>query len=386
MIGCDSEPDPDTEPPPLADLGSGTTGDMGVTDDGVADDGMPDQSVGCDPCDYVPADTYAEFTELSGITVPSRPEGRELPVLVRFPTGATGPLPVVIWSHGGSWGSSKEEQHKAWSEALVRSGYAVVHYSMVRPTPEQLQEMCMFVGLMDPTKCEDLSITGGVDEETEPEDSPFSATAIARPEDVKAVLASLTDLRARLMDMGVELDIDAPALAGWSAGSQSTLQLAGAKRLVVEGVDPYSSPEASVSAFLALSPQGPGFSGYFEGADGHSWEDVRGPVMVITGVGDTKSANTLTGPIRRRVYELMPAGDKRLFYSTDAGEGIKHNSFNLDGLGNRDARIDGLARAVRSSGVAFLDCHARGRQEACAWLETDAALQLASGMAEVETK
>jgi hypothetical protein len=395
--GCPAEPDPG------ADAGADTGGgeDAGARDSGGADGGDtspgvdageagPDADAGpgaaCDPCDYVPGEQYTELQEIDGFTVTSPAGGRELPILVRFPADAAGALPVVIWSHGGSWGPNKHLNHEAWSQAFARAGYAVVHWSMIQPTVGQLREICQLAGLQDPAGCDDLSVTGEVDPDTDPDDNPFQTTTITRAEDIKAVLAALPSIKERFARAGVELDVEAPALAGWSAGSQSVLGLAGATRLVADSLPPYSSPSDTPSAFIALSPQGPGHSKFFAGADGSSWDAVRGPALVLTGAGDTKPGNDLDGPTRRRAYELLPPGDKRLFYSTDEESGVRHSSFNLDDLGDADPRLDGLARALASSALAFTDCHTRGVQAGCDWLETDAALELAGGRAQIESK
>ncbi len=402
MAGCPAEP----EPEPESDTGSGQ--DVGSDDGGVEDvggedvgqdsgggedagedageDGGEDAGGGCEACDYVPASQHTDVQEVEGFTVTSPAGDRELPILVRFPADPTGPVPVVVWSHGGSWGESKQTTHEAWSRVFARAGYAVVHWSMVRPTVEQLGQICQFVGVEERGACNDLSVTGDADPDAESVDNPFQATSITRAVDVKAVLAALPRIKERFAQNDVELDIEAPALAGWSAGSQSTLQLAGATRLIADDLEPFSSPSDQPSAFVALSPQGPGHSKFFEGEGRSSWDEVRGPVIVLTGVGDEKLGNDLDGPTRLRAYELMPAGDKRLFYSTDEGSGIKHGTFNLDGLDSEDPRVASLSRALTSSVLAFVDCHTRSVQAGCDWLDTDAALELASGMARIESK
>ncbi len=388
VAGCDPEvASGEDAGVPQVDAAADAGADTSVAPDvGTPIDAAEDASPACDPCDYVPETSYDSTRALMDLTVTSAAGGRELPVLLRLPEGASGPLPVVIWAHGGSWGATKHTSHVAWSESFARAGYAVVHFSMVRPTPEQLRQICMYVGVEEASSCEDLSVLGGISEDDESGDNPFQSITIARAEDPRAIIEALPRVAERAARGDVELDVSSVAVAGWSGGSQSVLQLAGAVRLYADDLPPYASESAAPSSFVALSPQGPGFSKFFEGADGSSWDGVRGPTLVLTGAGDVKDANTLTGPIRRRAFELMPEGGKRLFYSTDEGDGIKHGSFNLEGLGDDDPRIDGLARALQSSAIAFVDCHTRGRAQACAWLESDAAARMVGGLVERETK
>jgi predicted dienelactone hydrolase len=60
--------------------------------------------------------------------------GRAIPLLVRYPAelvAAGPPLPVVVWSHGGSADPDGRLGSREWSETLVRAGFVVVHFSLL---------------------------------------------------------------------------------------------------------------------------------------------------------------------------------------------------------------------------------------------------------------
>lgn len=351
-------------------------------DPGGDDDDAPDAPDGCDPCAYTPAVTASDFTTLPDFTITSSVADRTLPVLIRYPTDATAPLGVVLWAHGGAWSNNSQNSNEDWSTVLAEAGYAVVHWSTVAPDDDQLAQMCIDAGVTDPTLCDDLSLAPEAGEDDQG-DNPFNAIAIARPGDGRTILDALPGFAAQFEGAGIEVDFSRPVVAGWSGGSQVALQLAGATRDLAESLPPWSDPSDVPVAFIALSPQGPGFRGFYAADDGTSWDAVRGATLVVTGDCDEKVANDLTGPIRREAYENMPAGDKRLLYSTlPKSDEAKHATFNLDGLASEDDDVLALTDALISLVVAFTDAHAREDAPAQDWLDRDDVLTMVDGSGE----
>ncbi|MEM6927279.1 MAG: hypothetical protein AAF602_10135 [Myxococcota bacterium] len=367
-------PSPKADPEPV---------DTGITE--TRETTPEDEGCGAD-CAYVPAVTYESVQESPEFVIQGGLVGRELPALVRFPEDPEEPLPVVIWSHGGGYKTGGHRRSQNWSEAFVRAGYAVVHYSMVAPTPEQLESICQIAGLTDPADCMDFSLDGEVPKDDPDFVNPFSSGVYVRVSDGHSVLADLPRIAGQLEDRGLTLDLDRIAVAGHSAGSQTVLQLAGATRLASDALPPHSDPSAIPDAFVAVSPQGPGSSNYFADDAASSWDAVRGPMLVMTGDGDLNPGNDIVGEERRQAYENMPPSDKRLFYSTAMSEQIRHGSFNLEDRSNRDDELVALGDALVSAAVAHLDAHLRGRAEAVAWLESDDIVELVEGAGEWESK
>ncbi|CAN0348348.1 unnamed protein product, partial [Laminaria digitata] len=329
-----------------------------------------------------------DIQEIEGLSIPSNLEGRDRPVLIRYPADASGPLPVIIWAHAGSWSSTGHKSHKRWSTLLARAGYAVVHFAVVQPNEEHLGALCDRFGVTDPSACDDRSITGPPPEDPDNFINPFHSITVVRPADGAIITKALPMLSARLEEKsGTSLDVSKTIVAGWSGGAQVSLQMAGATRILAEGIPPHSDPDDSPIAFVGLSPQGPGFSNFFANDGGPtSWDAITRPTMIMTGVGDEKPNNDLTGPDRRAVFTHMPPGDKVLFYSTDPADSITHSSFNLDGFDSDNPAAKRLSTALASAMLAFCDAHARDHQPAKDWLASDAAVSLTEGNLDWESK
>lgn len=341
-------------------------------------------AVGTGPrCLYRSPRAFQDIREVVGMNLEGAIGGRTLPVLIRYPADAREPLPVVVWAHAGGWSATGHRSGDAWSASLARAGYAVVHVAHVPPTRAQLDAICVTVGITRRAECEDLSLTGDHDGDGTATRNTFEAIGVGRAADTRLVLDRLGGIADRFTTQtSVRLDTARVTVAGWSGGSQNPMGLAGAARDLSATLSRYTNPDPRPVAFIAISPQGPGYSGFFATAMGSSWDAVRGPTLVMTGDGDEKPANTLTGPIRRRAFELMPTGQKYLFYSRVQNPDIAHGDFNLGGAMSGDARRVALAESLVSVALAFLDAHVRGEAGALRWLAADDARAGVSGDAD----
>ena len=79
-------------------------------------------------CAYRAATNYAMATR-DGFAVHDAARGRDIPVLIRWPRGATGAAPVIVWSHGGGADPDGRLGNRDWGAFLAQSGYIVIHQS-----------------------------------------------------------------------------------------------------------------------------------------------------------------------------------------------------------------------------------------------------------------
>lgn len=421
LLACSSDTD---APPPPTGIGGAGAGGTTTSTGGGGHGGGGGQVAPCDAegpagCAYTPAHDLEGALQTVEFSLDSRVPGRSLNMLARWAPGDIGPRPVVMWSHGGSWNDNGHTSGASWSTTFARAGYVVVHTATVALDPAQLEGVCQQVGVTPPTDCDDwtlypaFGLTDVVCADTATclaacpwapsgcecnvdqsrcvpvgDASPFSAIGAVRPWDVADVYAELGTVAANLeTGAGIEVDVSKVLVGGWSGGSQAVLQGAGAERHLTDSVQSYAFEVEGPRAFIAVSPQGPGFSGFFEAPGDNSWDDIARPTLVLTGDGDEKDANDLTGPIRRQVYELMPPGDKHLFYNTNPDPQVVHGSYNLSGWDpNAPHPLDPLFAGLRSVALAFADHHLRGRADAAAYLASDAPARLAGGMADWVSK
>jgi hypothetical protein len=362
----------------VAACGGRDAGEAGPADAGPADAAPTSRcAVSTDPfCRYVSPRAFTDLRELDEPVLPGAIGGRTLPLLIRYAADATGALPVLYWSHGGTYNNTGDQEGARWGRAFARAGYLVIHVGHVAPNRAQLDAICAEVGV-PAAQCIDENIGPG-DEDAAP---TFSSIGVVRPADAARVLDSLGEIATRLATIGVTIDTGRVAVTGWSGGSQDPIAHAGAVRHL--GALPrYAAPDARPRAFFGLSPQGPPYAGFLATDTVSSWDLVRGPMLIATGDGDEKPDSPMTGPIRRQAWEHMPPGDKWMFYSTIDDPEITHDDFALSGLMSGDADREALAAGLQSVAIAFLDAYVRDDADARRWLDSDDARVVMSGRVE----
>lgn len=311
-----------------------------------------------DGCEY-PVGSAALTTQTVMVTEPI--SGRSLPVLVRKPAGA-GPFPVVIWSHGGGFDNDGQRLSPEWGETFAHHGFVAMNLG--HPSVSQSAGLALCTeGKVPMNEC-----TPSADEDSN------GFLALVKSRDVIAVLDALPTLQ-----VGVALDLDRVAVAGWSAGARAPQVMQGARFIPSASAVPYAAPHARVKAIIGASPISPGYGGFFDNATGNSWDQVRGPVLMLTGHNDVKAAKPdLKGVDRRIAWDRQPADGKRWLLFSNLPEGVgEHGTYNLSDLGSNDARLARLTRALRSVALAFLDAQLNGDAEARAWLDSTNARTLA---------
>lgn len=319
-------------------------------------------------CEYPSQGLSFEVRE--GFSIVEPVTGRTLPLLVRVPEGP-GPMPIVVWSHGGSFNDQGHHLAQDWGEALAAHGYAVLHVGHALVDATSGQALCDYVGIPQAECMLDLT-----------DEDASGVLALGKSLDIAATLDALPMLSDASVGMGgPAVDMDRVVVAGWSAGSRAPLVMMGATFEPLPGYPPAGIPRAQPVAAMAFSPAGDGFGGFYvgSGAGDDSWSQMRGPVFVATGDNDVKPTKPeLNGPVRRQAFEYQPNDGTRWMLYSNLPVGVGgHPTFDLQDLDASDERLVNLSLALRSAVLAFLDANVLGSAEAQAWLASDAALTMA---------
>jgi hypothetical protein len=341
-------------------------------------------------CLYFTSTRYA-FTELERATTYQDIAGspRTVKVLLRIPTGAPLPMPVVIWSHGGAEGKDNPRKSLAnWSIATAEAGFLTVSIAHTpRDDSESRRQLCRaLVPPLDDATCR-----------------VFKYLNWDRPHDIRAVLNELEGMNAR-GELRGHVDLLKIAVGGHSAGAGAALTVGGALRRFSDdppGLSVLSDPRPI--AFLAFSPQGPGSEGFFDTRfdDGeHSWKHIEKPALVVTGDGDSTckpgvEPGSCIGdtPFGRRIaFGRMPQGNNKYhLYLHDAQ--AFHTLFALSTDKCSKPRIDvdqrkcdEIARWLKSTALAFLDASVRNEALAMQWLRSGNIVAASGSIAEWQFK
>lgn len=332
---------------------------------------------------FTPAfvDTYVEDPARANHPVPLR---------VRYPLGATGARPVVIWSHGGTTTIVDEARTRAAgftvshgqqdsvrrSESFVRAGYVVIHVGRLQPrslTQAQLQD-CLNAGV----------IVGGI---VSPDETALSAcrtfTGFHRygPLNVAFVAGLLSQYRVGMLPgFSGTLDRERIVVGGWSGGSESALNVAGAAQrwdARFGGTSLTQPPVAvpGVVAFFTDGPRGPDWAGYKSGFQEDSAYGIDARPILFNSARDDRSTGDGAAVARTSQFFGAAKGGKVLSWSwTPAAEGgPNHGTVDIN---DDDPAYDGCDTALRelhcrwleNLGVAFLDAAVRGLPPALAWM------------------
>ena len=275
---------------------------------------------------------------------------RDIPYLAYWPENASGPLPVVIFSHG--LGGTRDAA-PYFGKALAGAGYLSLHIQHAGS---------------------DRGAAGN-----------FTSREEAR-RNIRASLRNRQNLLNRLLDIPFVIDeltrrnrsgpwagrID-PArigMAGHSYGARSTMFAAG-ERI---GSRQQTFKEARIKAGVVLSPNLP--RRQFDPAV--NYRDIDIPLFHITGTEDRDANLAGALPVRRtRPYELGPAGDKFLLVF----DGADHRTFGglRTQFGEYSAKDPAHHAAIGRGVVAFFDAYLKGDGAAEDWLRRQFRTILAPG-------
>ncbi len=234
---------------------------------------------------------------------------REIPLRLTWPT-APGQYPLLVFCHG-ALGSN--QGNKPLVDDWAAHGYVIIQPtfgdSATLLTPEERQSARNVPDLLA---------------------SPHVTSQWAqRPRDVRTVLDHLDQLARDVPAFGARLDRTRIGVAGHSYGAHTSMMLAGLRFPSLPGVPEKSFRAPQVQAFVLISPMGPRLR-----RSGQMYQGLSAPILVITGDNDTspvRGQEKLAGDWRRKVYDLMPAGDKYLLWVNDAW----HNFGGISGPNQR---------------------------------------------------
>jgi hypothetical protein len=316
---------------------------------------LAQQCPGFPNCLYTPAQTYQfarqtlrlEYTDVTG-----RP--RRLEVTARIPN-RTGPLPVIIWAHGGEGRpfNASEGALDAWANIGAQSGYLSLTPAFWVREGEDRLALCKYLGLREGEPCEQ-----------------FSTASFDRPYDIRAIIDEL-EQQNRSGPLRGRIDVAKLAVAGHSAGSGGTLSVAGATREIDGkryGPEHFADPRPK--AFIALSPSAPGASFMFDTSlndNTTSWTTVDRPVLMITGLGDE---NEQYGRGRSVVFDYLPPRDKFRLWVNDADFGHGDYGDDLDSCpGTPERKCEAFRNVLVSAVRAYLDAYLENNPRAKTFLE-----------------
>ncbi len=323
---------------------------------------------------YSPPLSLQAATPLDGYVVrASYASGvREIPILVRHPDGASGPLPLVLWSHGGDKSTDGKYNNSQWAAALVSAGYIVVSMTHLPRSAAQVDALALEFGV-------DASSAG-------PGARLAFESNVDRPRDAIATLNDLQSIEAFFPALRGRIDYTRIGLGGHSRGAYTVRTTSGARVDLAPNLPAYSftgpAPtnqplRVTIQAVLANSPQGPGRFGFYDRGNGdNSWRDCTLPDLMQSGQGDNTDELAVD---RIKPFDLMPPGNKFKMFIDDPN--TPHETFNL----NNSAQPV-FVSYVRSTGLAFFDAYLKGLPAARSYLASEALRSLSGGVATISRR
>jgi len=271
---------------------------------------------------------------MADITLHDASRDRDVPVRIYYPqTTEAQRFPILIFSHGA--GGSKNG-YAYLGKYWAAHGYVVLHPTHFGSDTSMLKRGRPFYDLrMVKKMVEDKS------------------NLINRPKDVTFLLDSLPQLEGWIPALKGHTDPTRVGVGGHSFGAYTSMAVAGAK--VYGALNPSAQFEDTrVTAFLALSPQGPGGWAFKE----DSWETVRRPVFVMTGTQDNGMGNNEPYRWRLEAYEHLRPGHKYLAVIN----GANHMDFS-DTQFNGKIRDPRVHVWVQKASLAYWDAYVKGDRQ-----------------------
>jgi hypothetical protein len=340
----------------------------------LAQQALPSSCDRADPatCLYT-SDLAYDVAEIDGVSLTDTTrDNYEVPLVIRYPVGAPGPRPVVIWHHGGNPSARGATRSEEWSRNLAVGGYVVVHPSRTMiADPAPFEAECRDNGFKVPGEC-----------------AYWVTQARYGPQNTHFLIDHLADIEALDPALAGMFDADMIVVAGHSAGTTSVLANAGAWQQWLPAGPQYDEHNDAPIAFLATGVMGPMYAGFrsgfqspgtHRGTTEHSFAGIDRPFMFITGVGDRTGE-----PPEARVTAWLTSGPGNKALVWDSVAEAVHETMDIDKC-DTPLRADHCAW-LGSAGLAFLDAVVRRRPEAQAWLRSNALEVLSSGAIELHRR
>jgi len=342
-------------------------------------------------CGYSSPDNFTPAVVDAYLEDPSR-GNHPVPIRVRYPLGASGTRPVVIWGHGGGTSNPDPQATAAAgitvtrgqqssvrrSESFARAGYVVIHIGRMDPrtlTPAQVQD------------CATAGVIAGV---TNPSEAAIAACRawigfhLYGPRNIAFVAQLLAGYqRGMLPGFDGMLDRERIVVGGWSGGTEAPLNIAGAYQRWSVGALAIVQPPVvvpGVVAFFLDSPRGPASAGFSSGFQEDSFYGIDSRPMLMNTARDDRGGDPAPPVSRNANFFGAAKGGKLMSYAWTpaAAGGPNHGTMNINNsideatgepaTGCNNAMREAHCAALEQLGVAFLDAHVLGRVAAQQWL------------------
>ena len=159
VVGCDDDK-ASTAPSAVAEDAAADAvsegSDTAVRNEETSAPGETCSEDSLEACQYSP-ERY-EIDDVEGV-LGQKVYARELPLLIRFPTDAEGPRPVVIVSHGGTFSTDGHKKlMKPWGKALAQAGYIAIHLAHTPFDMDKMPQLCEQQGIL-PADCDPEAVS-----------------------------------------------------------------------------------------------------------------------------------------------------------------------------------------------------------------------------------
>lgn len=293
--------------------------------------------------------------------LPDERRGKVIPLRITFPA-ETGSYPLIVHCHGA--GGSKENGQPL-VQHWVSHGYVVIQPtfgdSISNLSPQERQQ---FESIGDFVSSAKVTLEWK-----------------NRPDDVKAVLDSLTLLEKTFPELEGRIDTTKIGVSGHSYGAHTTMLLSG-MTMMLPGGQSLNLKDDRIQAAVMISPQGPG-----NAIQAKSYSTISPPTLMITGDNDGTpqvGKSDLKGEWRKQAYDGLKPGDKYLLWINDAYHnfgGISGSSWSGAGPSAPDQVL-----LINSTVIAFFDAYLKKIPEAQEYLKSDSVKKLTHDLAHMQTK
>lgn len=298
----------------------------------------------------LPAQAYDPLTPLHRVETSEfvfKTARHDVPARIYRPTGTSGPLPVILFSHG--LGGSRETAGYLGRHWAAR-GYGVIFLQHPGSDSAVWQGKWAVAALLA------LKRAASVE------------NYIARAADVSAVLDTLENPPAGASALR-NLDPRRVGMAGHSFGAKTTQALGGE---VLPGGRSLADPR--IRAALPMSP-----SPAARMSPAETFGSVKIPWLAMTGTrdGSPRWIASTTPEQRREVFRALPSGGKAFELVLDGGQ---HHAFTDSAArAGKESRNSAHHRTILATSTAFWDAFLCGDKAARCWLERDVRSALSPG-------
>jgi dienelactone hydrolase len=282
---------------------------------------------------YRGSQAAGEVRTIADIRLPDPVQGRDVMVRLHYPADASGPLPLVVYSHGARCSAANYD--------LITRYWAAHGYAVLAPTHRD-----------------------AMDNPVQPTEEELPMLLPARIRDLSFLLDALDEVEAQAGTPGL-FDRRHIAVSGHSFGGMVAEIKSGARIDPAANVYPGPIADPRYKAAVIMSGVGP-----MPPFTDDAFDGLTGPLIATGGTLDLgNTGRGIVHPWEWRVaaYDLAPPGDK---YRVVLDEGDHY----LGGLicrADRGGPADpGGVEILQTTTTAFLDAYLRGDAQALSYLRS----------------